>query len=222
MGASDEKVPDEPHKSESSRPTKQEKETKAISAGKQPLARPQEGQLRLIPAEEVLSLREQLKQEQEKSKECLNKLLYAQADFENYRRRLNQEVESRIETAKARLVLNLISVVDELELALKAAKNTEGAGAVADGLEIVLKKFRDLLTAEGLATIESVGKKFSPSVHEAVERIERDDVEEGTILEEVRKGFTLKGKLIRPSIVKIAVPHIAESDSTRTIESGES
>lgn len=221
MSAPDEKALKEPHGKES-RTTKQEKQKKTAPADKQPLAKPQEGALKLIAPDEVISLREQLKQEQEKSKEYLNKLLYAQADFENYRRRLTQEVESRIETGKARLVQNLLAVVDELELALTAAKNTEGADAIADGLQIVLKKFHDLLSAEGLTMIESVGKMFDPTLHEAVERIQRDDAEEGTILEEVRKGFTLKGKLIRPSIVKIAVPHMAESDSTKPIESGQS
>jgi len=217
MSAPEEKTAKEAHEKESP-PTKQRK---AASADRQPLVKPQEGALKPIAADEVVSLREQLKQEQEKSKEYLNKLLYAQADFENYRRRLSQEVESRIEIGKARLIQNLLAVVDELELALNAAKNTEGAGAVANGLEIVLKKFRDLLSGEGLTTIESVGKKFDPTLHEAVERIQRDDAAEGTILEEVRKGFTLKGKLIRPSIVKIAVPHIPESDDAKPIESGQ-
>jgi molecular chaperone GrpE len=175
-----------------------------------------------IVVDEVSSLREQLRQEQEKSKEHLNKLLYVQADFENYRRRLNQEVESRIDAGRAKLIQNLLAIVDELELALNAAKNTEGASAVANGLEIVLKKFRDLLTAEGLSAIESVGKKFDPTMHEAVERVPCDDKDEGTILEEVRKGFTMKGKLIRPSIVKIAVPHIAEADNSKSVESGSS
>jgi molecular chaperone GrpE len=191
---------------------KKEKPSKTPSKEMQPLAKPEGSQLKLVPASELLSLKEQLKQEQEKSNEYLNKLLYAQADFENYRRRLDQEVESRIESGKARLIQRLLTIVDELELALNAAKNSEGGGAVAEGLEIVLRKFRDLLTTEGLAPIEAVGKKFDPALHEAVQRIERGDTEEGTILEEVRKGFTLKGKLIRPSIVKIAVPLIAESE----------
>jgi molecular chaperone GrpE len=222
MGASDEKVPKKPPEKESSRPTKQEKQTRATSGDRQPLAKPQESQLMLIEPEEVLSLKEQLKQEQEKSREYLNKLLYAQADFENYRKRLSQEVESRIETGKERLIQKLLSVVDELELTLNAAKNTEGTGAVAEGLEMVLKKFRDLLAAEGLTPIECVGKRFDPALHEAIERIQRDDVEDGTILEEVRKGFSVKGRLIRPSIVKIAVPHIAEPDDRETVEGDES
>jgi len=192
---------------------KPENRKKLASAAKQALPGPQASQLKMIAADEMTSLREQLRQEQEKSNEYLNKLLYAQADFENYRRRLNQDVEVRIEAGKAGLIRSLLSVVDELELALNAAKNSEGAEAIANGLEIVLKKFRDLLSSEGLAPIETMGKKFDPAFHEAAERLQCGDKEEGTILEEVRKGFTLKGKLIRPSIVKIAVPHIAESQT---------
>ena len=174
-----------------------------------------------MAVDEVASLRGQLRQEQEKSKEHLNKLLYVQADFENYRKRLNQEVESRIDAGKARLIQNLLSIVDELELALKAARNTENAGAVAEGLEIVLKKFRDLLVTEGLSKIEAIGKKFDRTLHEAVGRIPCEG-EEGTIVEEVREGFTMKGKLVRPSIVKISVPHIAEPVNPEPVESGKS
>lgn len=204
------------------RPTKQRKQKKTAPSGGEPLPVLKGSQPTQIVVDEVSSLREQLRQEQERSKEHLNKLLYAQADFENYRRRLNQEVESRIDAGKARLIQNLLAIVDELELALNAAKNTEGDSAVANGLEIVLKKFSDLLSAEGLSAIESVGKKFDPTMHEAVERVPCDDKDEGTILEEIRKGFTMKGKLIRPSIVKIAVPHIAEPDNSKLIESGSS
>jgi len=131
-------------------------------------------------------------------------------------------VESRIDAGKARLIQNLLSIVDELNLALKAARNTENASAVAEGLEIVLKKFRDLLATEGLSKIEAIGKKFDPTLHEAVGRIPCEGEEEGTIVEEVREGFTMKGKLVRPSIVKISVPHIAEPVNPEPVESGKS
>ena len=199
--------------------TKQQKQKKTSPAGEQLSPETPTVQQEQAVASEVASLKEQLRQEQEKSKEHLNKLLYAQADFENYRKRLNQEVDSRIEAGKARLVQNLLSIVDELELALGAAKSTENSTAVAEGLRIVLKKFRDLLAAEGLSKIETIGKKFDPTLHEAVERIPCDGEEEGTILEEVREGFTMKGKLVRPSIVKIAVPHIAEPVNSEPVES---
>jgi molecular chaperone GrpE len=198
--------------------TRQQKQKKSPPAGELSSVHPA---IQQEPAEsEVASLREQLKQEQEKSKEHLNKLLYAQADFENYRKRLNQEVDSRIEAGKAKLIQNLLSIVDELELALRATKNTETASAVAEGLEIVLKKLRDLLATEGLSKIETIGKKFDPTLHEAIERIPCEGKEEGAILEEIREGFTMKGKLVRPSIVKIAVPHIAERVNSEPVESG--
>jgi molecular chaperone GrpE len=198
--------------------TKQRKQEKNVTTGQQSPPEPSGAQLEQGKADEIASLREQLRQEQEKSKENLNKLLYAQADFENYRKRLDQEVESRIDAGKARLIRDMLTIVDELELASKATRNTESATAVAEGLEIVLKKLRDLLAAEGLSKIEAIGKKFDPTLHEAVERVPCNDKEEGTILEEVREGFTIKGRLVRPSIVKIAVPQIAEpvnSDALR-------
>jgi molecular chaperone GrpE len=204
------------------RPSKQQKQKKTPVATDQSPRVPQESHPTQILADEVSSLKEQLKQEQERAKEHLNKLLYAQADFENYRRRLDQEVESRTDAGKVRLIQSLLPIVDELELGLKAAKSNENASAVAGGLEIVLKKFRDILASEGLSVIESIGKKFDPSLHEAVERVPCDDKEEGTILEEIRKGFTMKGRLIRPSIVKIAVPRIAEPSNAKPVEDGSS
>lgn len=202
--------------------TKQLKQKKAAPAAQQSPPEPPEGLLGRVDVGEVVSLKEQLRQEQERSKENLNKLLYLQADFENYRKRLDQEVESRVYAGKARLVQNLLAIVDELELALKAAKNTEDPSAVAEGLEIVLKKFRNILAAEGLSKIDAIGKKFDPALHEAVGRVPCDDKEEGTVLEEVREGFTMKGRLVRPSIVKIAVPLIVESVDSEPVESGKS
>jgi molecular chaperone GrpE len=127
-------------------------------------------------------------------------------------------VESRIESGKARLVQSLLPILDELELTLRAAKNPTGSTTVVEGLKIVLKKFRDLLAVEGLSKIEAVGERFDPALHEAIERIPCDGEEEGTILEEVREGFTMKGRLVRPSIVKIAVPHIAEAVKSEPVE----
>jgi len=202
--------------------TKEQKEKETAQAAEPEAApEPQVGQEEKIAVDEVVSLREQLKQEQDKSKDHLNKLLYAQADFENYRKRLEQEVDSRIDAGKARLLRDMLTIVDELELALKAAKIAESGSAVSEGLEIVLKKFRDLLASEGLSKIEAIGKKFDPAVHEAVERVPSDD-EEGTVLEEIRQGFTLKGRLVRPSIVKIAVPQIAEQVNREHVECGRS
>ena len=218
MGARGGRAQQQPSEREAMR-TRQQKQKKTPPAGERSPPVPLAIQEEQAEINEVASLREQLKQEQEKSKEHLNKLLYAQADFENYRKRLNQEVDSRIEAGKARLVQKLLSIVDELELALRVAKNIENPTAVVEGLQIVLKKFRDLLAAEGLSKIEAIGKKFDPTLHEAVERIPCDGKEEGTILEEVREGFIMNGKLVRPSIVKIVGPHITEPVNSELVES---
>jgi molecular chaperone GrpE len=202
--------------------TKQQKQSKDTSTAQQSPPEPLTAKLGQAATDEIASLKELLRQEQETSKEHLNKLLYVQADFENCRKRLEQEVDSRIDAGKARLLRDMLTIVDELELALKAAKSAESGSAVSEGLEIVLKKFRDLLASEGLSKIEAIGKKFDPALHEAVERVPCDDKEEGTVLEEVRQGFTLKGRLVRPSIVKIAVPQIAEQVNPEQVESGKS
>jgi len=184
------KKPSQQPSEKKARSTKQQKEKKTAQAAEpQTTPEPQVDQEGKIAVDEVVSLREQLRQEQDKSKEHLNKLLYAQADFENYRRRLDQEVESRIDAGKARLIQSLLGIVDELELALKAARNVECASAVAEGIEIVLRKFRDLLAGEGLSRIESIGRKFDPTLHEAVERVPCDEKEEGTVMEEVREAI---------------------------------
>jgi molecular chaperone GrpE len=201
--------------------TKQQKKRKDVPATQQSVPEPQSVEPGQAATDEISSLKEQLRQEQEKSREHFNKLLYAQADFENYRKRLDQEVDSRIDAGKVRLLRDILTIVDELELGLKAAKNAESANAVSEGLEMVLKKFRDLLASEGLTKIEAIGKKFDPALHEAVERVPSDN-EEGTVLEEIRQGFTLKGRLVRPSIVKIAVPQIAEPVNPEQGESGKS
>jgi len=213
LGAHGEKS-DEQASEKESRTPKNSKPSKTAPDRKQSLPKAQD--LQPEPSSDELELlRERLGQEEAKSREYFNKLLYAQADFENYRKRLNQEVDSRVEAGKERLIQDLLAIADELELGLKAARDAENASAVTEGLEMVLKKFRDLLAAEGLAPIESMGRKFDPAVHEAVQRVETADAEEGTVVEEVRRGFTLKGRLIRPSIVKIAV-HEEEKESEQS------
>ena len=182
-------------------------------------AREKSEDLQLTSIGELESLKQRLGEEEARSREYLNKLLYAQADFENYRKRLNQEVDSRIEAWKTRMIQDLLTVADELELGLDTAKDTENARAVTHGLEMVLNKLRNLLVAEGLAPVESLGSKFDPALHEAVQRVETADVEEGTIVEEVRRGFTLKGKLIRPSIVKIAVHQVTKPEKKESEQS---
>lgn len=103
------------------------------------------------------------------------------------------------------LVIQLLDVVDELELAVKSAQSSPDLHNLVQGVEMTLKKLRKILEQEGVSPIECEGKVFDPSKHSAVDAVERNDVEGCIVVEEVRKGYIMKNKVIRPSIVKVAV-----------------
>jgi molecular chaperone GrpE len=98
-----------------------------------------------------------------------------------------------------------LDVVDELEMAVKTGQSANSAQPLVEGVQMTLKKLRKVLEQEGVSAIECEGKVFDPSMHNAVATVERDDVEACVVVEEVRKGYIMKDKVIRPSIVKVAV-----------------
>ena len=153
---------------------------------------------------EVKKLEEALKKEHERSNEYLNRLKYLQADFENYRKRLDKEIREMTQWGNEKLILSLLSVIDELELALSSGRESENKEALLEGVEMTLRKMYATLGREGLAKIDAVGKAFDPSLHEVAMKVPTKEHDEGVVIEEVRKGFMLSGKVIRPSMVKIA------------------
>jgi molecular chaperone GrpE len=159
----------------------------------------------------VESLKEELEKERKTSEEYLFKLKYLQADFENYKKRVNREIGDAITFGNQKLITELLTVLDELEYAITAGKNSDNKDALLHGVEITLKKLYGLLEKEGLSKIETVGKTFNPLTHEVVQRVSGNDDEE-LILEEIRVGFTLKGKVIRPSLVTIAYQPSTDSN----------
>jgi len=150
-------------------------------------------------------LEDALKEEREKSNACLSRLMYLQADFENYKKRVEKETREAVQLSNERLITNLLAVIDELEMAIQSGKETENKEALLEGVEMVLKKMYTTLGQEGLTKIEAAGRPFDPSKHEAISKVPTKDHAEGTVIEEVRKGFMLKDKVIRPSIVKVAL-----------------
>lgn len=125
------------------------------------------------------------------------------ADFDNFRRRKNEEVEKLKTTAAADLVRDLLPVMDNLERALAAAGNSEGP--LATGIDMVLRQFRQILEGRGVTVIESVGQPFDPRWHEAVDYVRGvKDAQPGTVIEELRKGYRMGETLLRPSMVRVA------------------
>ena len=147
--------------------------------------------------------REELEKANVKSEDYLRRLQYLQADFENYRKRVEKEMSDNRQFGNQRLLSDLIIVNDELELALKEAEESKENPTIIEGVGMVHKRLRSILSKEGVEKIQSTGSKFNPDLHEAALRVDSDE-EEGTIVEEIRQGYTLKGKVLRPSIVKVA------------------
>jgi molecular chaperone GrpE len=155
--------------------------------------------------EQTPNLEQQLDMEKKRSEEYLTRLKYLQADFENLKKRCDRQIAEIKNYCTERLILELLDVVDELELALKNAQSTDSAHSLIEGVQMTLKKLRKVLEQEGVFPIECEGEVFDPSRHNAIATIERDDIDGCVVVKEVRKGYIMKNKVIRPSIVKVAV-----------------
>ena len=150
---------------------------------------------------------EMLEKEKKRSEDYLNRLKYLQADLENVKKRLDREMEQIKCYSNERIIMQLLEVVDELELALmngeKASLSIEN---FLKGVEMTLCKLRKVLEQEGVSEIPNpIDKPFNCSLHNAITAEERDDVAESTVIDQIRKGYTLRGKVVRPSIVRVAI-----------------
>ena len=164
------------------------------------------------------SLEQLLDCERKRSEDYLTRLKYLQADLENLKKRFDREIEQVKKYGNERLIIQLLDIVDELELAVRNGEISTEPQVLLEGVEMTLKKLRKVLEQEGVTPIDNPeGKIFDPSRHNAVAVVERDDVAEGTVIEEIRKGYMMRGKVIRPSIVKVAVKK-SENQSNKTEE----
>ena len=156
------------------------------------------------PHGQMQDLEERLVQEPDKAQEYLRRLKYLQADFENYRKRTEREAAELAVRCNEKLVAELLCVVDDLERALDSGKETDDASALLKGVEMIHRNLTRMLEREGLECIDAVGKVFDPKFHEVVVKIPRNDCEEGLVLEEVRRGFVFKGRVLRPCMVNVS------------------
>ncbi len=134
----------------------------------------------------------------------LDDLRRLQADFDNYRKRTLREQTARAASASQALVARLLPVLDNFELAVSAAEQSRDFDRMLKGVEMVFGELRQALEGEGLVKIEAEGKPFDPERHEAVIAVEQEDTEPGTVVDIVRTGYELRGKVLRPAMVKVA------------------
>jgi len=150
---------------------------------------------------DVRELREKVVSLEQKSEEYLKKLQYLQADFENYKKRVERELGKRIERERVNLFRKMLEILDNMERAIESSKKTRAKKPLEEGVQMLTEQFKAVLREEGCEEIDSVGKKFDPKFHEAVAFVESDVEEDNIILEENRKGYCLGDTLIRPSKV---------------------
>jgi molecular chaperone GrpE len=151
---------------------------------------------------DLAKLEMNLEEERKRNEEYLTSLRYLQADFENYRKRVEREMGELEEFSTLGLVRKLISVLDDLDLAVASATKAEDKGLM-EGVKMVQKNLNSALESDGLQTIKAVGMPFDPSKHEAVDKVQGKNNAEDMVIEELRKGYTFKGKVLRPSAVKV-------------------
>lgn len=143
--------------------------------------------------------------EKKNSEECRERLMYLQADFENYRKRMDREINETKRRTTESVYTNLFDALDELELAIRNGRATESSATLLEGVEMTLKKMKKMLANEGICEIASVGQPFDPKFHSAVSTGVDDGCKEGTVIGEMRKGYQINGRVLRPAMVKVSV-----------------
>jgi molecular chaperone GrpE len=140
----------------------------------------------------------------------MTQLQYLQADFDNYKKRVEKDRENFIKFANSELILKLLNVLDEFESAFAVIEKTGECGST-EGFKMIYRNLIKILEREGLKPIDAAGKKFDHNYHEALMR-ESSDKEDGIILEEFQKGYMLGDRVIRHSKVKVAKNELADAD----------
>jgi molecular chaperone GrpE len=138
--------------------------------------------------------------------EYYNRLLRIQADFDNFRRRSKQEYEQVCLCAGEDLIKKILPVIDNLERAVGCFTDSTDNCSWQDGVQLTLKQFTDILKSEGVEPVASLNEIFDPLVHEAVMQENSEAVEAPTVVAELQKGYKYKNKLLRPALVKVAIP----------------
>lgn len=144
-------------------------------------------------------------QTQEISKEDWEiKYIRLQAEFENFRQRLRKEKEEIQETANARLLKEIIDILDNFNMALETIKHTRKKDSIIEGINMIYRQFQYLLEKEGVVKMEVIGATFDPNFHEAVGVEEVEDGEDNIIVKEVQSGYLYKNRLLRPAKVIVS------------------
>jgi molecular chaperone GrpE len=159
----------------------------------------------LVPEPLTAAQIEDLQTRAAKADENWDRLLRATADFENFKKRAARDRDDAIKYANESLIKKIVSVLDSFEMALAASQNQAGAPeSLQTGVAMIHQQLRNVLAETGLEEVDATGKVFDPNWHEAVSQQESAEVPEGQVLQQLRKGYKLRERLIRPATVIVA------------------
>lgn len=139
--------------------------------------------------------------EKQDYQELWDKYVRLQAEFDNYKKRSFKERADFVKYANEGLIIELLGILDNFERGIKSAEQKKDYSLLHQGVDMISKQLHSLLETKGLSRIKSVGQKFDPHQHEAVEVVEGDD--EGVVVEELQPGYLLSGRIVRPARVKV-------------------
>lgn len=138
------------------------------------------------------------------AKELQEQILRLYADFDNTKKRLEKDKLEAIKFANEKILLELLPVMDTLDRAMASLSEGHDPEKVKQGLKIAQSEVHALLEQHGVQIVKSLGEAFNPNLHEAITMVETNDAEDGTVVDEIQPGYLLNGRLIRPSLVKVA------------------
>lgn len=167
--------------------------------------------VRLDPSTLTPEQLDELTQRAEKADENWDRLLRTTADLENFKKRAAREKQEAIKYANETLLEKLLPVLDNFDMALTAAQteSNEAAQSLLKGISMIQQQFKSVLTGAGVEEIDALGHTFDPKLHEAVAQRETTEAPEGQVIQQLRKGYKLKERLIRPATVVVAKPPAA-------------
>jgi molecular chaperone GrpE len=152
----------------------------------------------------VEGLKKLLEEKDENIKALQEKILYLQADFENFKKLKTKERVDTLKYGNEALIKEFIPVVDNLEMALNHAANTDDYKSILEGVKLTFNEFLKVLEKAGVTRIDAAGKQFDPNLHEAFYQDERGDIDPDIVISEFQKGYLLNERLIRPSRVVLS------------------
>lgn len=154
--------------------------------------------------ERIAALEAELAKAQGQAEEYLDQWRRTAAEFANYRKRQEREQAEFIRQANAALIIKLLPVLDDFALAFEHIPEEEVNHSWVEGFTLIYRKLQAILEQEGVMPIETVGQPFDPTLHEAVTHEESDEVASGHVIAEVRKGYRLGDRVLRPALVRVA------------------